>query len=578
MRGFIISNIKSALLFHSDKDDNLVYNTEKIDDYYISRLTNKKFENDKIFELTKNYFVVLEGVILNKQQLQIRGKTWANTVLELIDNNNLYFDLFRGNYAGAHYDINNKEWTIYTNHFSNKSVFYYYEDNVFIASTDFLSIVEVLRENNIAFSFNEKAAYQLMSYGFMIDDTTYINEIHKLPYGSYIKKTENTIKINRYYDFDYCNTKKNISDKEIIDKLDKLFREAVYLEFEKDKEYGYKHISQLSGGLDSRMVNWVACDLGFDEILNISFSQADYLDEKIAKTVSQKLGTELMIKTLNDGLFLRDIKEITKMTEGMSIYAGVCHVNGMMKYINYNSFGLMHTGDLGDAIIGTYISGKNDEKYYGAYSYKLAHKVDINKYKNINVEKFLMINRGFNGVIHSMISMSNYIENISPFLYKDFFDFCITEIPFDKRKDHYIYKKWILEKYPNVAQIPVERYYNGYIKDSKLLILLRKIKHKGIVECVIWLCNKVGIIRNNNRIYSKNSMNPFDKWYKENGRVKEFMDNYYSSCFRTISNNKILSIDLIKDLDDLYVFGNAIEKTQIITVLSAIMDMYNLNE
>lgn len=62
-----------------------------------------------------------------------------------------------------------------------------------------------------------------------------------------------------------------------------LFSNTVRLEFEKDVEYGYKHIVTLSGGLDSCITALLAHKLGYVNQLNFTFSQSDYLDEKILK-------------------------------------------------------------------------------------------------------------------------------------------------------------------------------------------------------------------------------------------------------------------------------------------------------
>ncbi|PEN17505.1 asparagine synthase, partial [Bacillus wiedmannii] len=93
------------------------------------------------------------------------------------------------------------------------------------------------------------------------------------------------VEVHRYFNLN--NTpREDKSEEAIIEEMDSLFREAIRLQFEKDREYGYKHIASLSGGLDSRMVNFVAHDLGYKDILNYTFSQSNYLDEKIAKDIA----------------------------------------------------------------------------------------------------------------------------------------------------------------------------------------------------------------------------------------------------------------------------------------------------
>ena len=59
--------------------------------------------------------------------------------------------------------------------------------------------------------------------------------------------------------------------------------------FEKDLEYGYKHLVALSGGLDSRMTAWVGHNMGYTNMLNYTFSQTDYLDETVPKEITDTL-------------------------------------------------------------------------------------------------------------------------------------------------------------------------------------------------------------------------------------------------------------------------------------------------
>ena len=97
----------------------------------------------------------------------------------------------------------------------------------------------------IHYTFNERAAYDILTYGFMTTDGTMIDEIKKLPYGCYIHITNSSsFTINRYFDFNYyddicLNKDKHLDEDAIIEKLDMLFRRAVSLAFEKDNEYGY---------------------------------------------------------------------------------------------------------------------------------------------------------------------------------------------------------------------------------------------------------------------------------------------------------------------------------------------------
>ena len=117
----------------------------------------------------------------------------------------------------------------------------------------------------------------------MLEDNTLFNEIKKLIAGHYILIKSGKLHIVQYYKLSNIPNYDQ-SQQKIIENIDILFRQAIKRAFDKDKEYGYKHLVALSGGLDSRMTTWVAHDMGYGEnIVNFTFSQSDYLDETIPK-------------------------------------------------------------------------------------------------------------------------------------------------------------------------------------------------------------------------------------------------------------------------------------------------------
>ena len=166
-----------------------------------------------------------------------------------------------------------------------RSFVYHNERNVVIAS-QFDYIIEHLVSNKISYTFNRDAAYSMLTYGYMCDNRTYANEIIRLMPGECIELANNKIKQSVYWKLN-----KNKYDllssttDEIIDGVDERFRKAVKYEFEKDLEYGYSHVSDMSGGFDARMVTWVAHNMGYSPILNIHYSQSNSNEEKISKQI-----------------------------------------------------------------------------------------------------------------------------------------------------------------------------------------------------------------------------------------------------------------------------------------------------
>lgn len=578
MPGFIISNIDFENCIDqidSNNEFKSVRNKFVVDDYCIYRATLDKFVDDKLFVDDKDLFVITEGIFLNKKQLMVKyNSDWNTTVKRMIgESENAYFDIFRGVFSGAHYNKSLKKWMFYTSTTGEKPLFYYEKNGKFVVASDLNWIACILKNQGMSYEVDNDAIYDMLTYGFMASNRTYIGDVKKLEYGEYLVWQNGKFEKSRYYDLNYlskdCNGQNDVSDEEIIEKLDILFTEAVNLEYEKDREYGYKSFACLSGGLDSRMAAWIANESGYDNCVNLTFGRSGYLDEIIAKKVAKQLGNDLIIKSLDDGLFIKDYQPIIAMNSGLTLYSGISLLYYAIKDIDFSKYGILHTGDVGDAVIGVFDGHSEYPHTPGAYSVRLSDKVkDV--YDNRGIEKFKMATRGYNGVIGSQMMSNHYADSVTPFLYRDFIDYCIGSIPHDKRKDHYIYKKWILAKHPEAAKIPVERYHGGLLTEGKLKQNLRKAKKMGILACCDWALWKLKLKKSLNKKLEKNDMNPFDYWYESNASIKNTINDCYCEKIEKLCKRGVLNPDIKADFDYLFANGSVVEKTQCITALCAV--------
>ncbi len=377
----------------------------------------------------------------------------------------------------------------------------------------------------------------------------------------YIKIENGDFQVLRYFRVD--NTPDNTqTEDEIIENVDRLFREAVKQEFEKDREYGYKHIASLSGGLDSRMTVWVAHELGYTQQLNLTFSQSGYIDETVAKQITSDLKHEWVFFSLDNGIYLKNLEEMIGITYGNTLYSGAAHVNHAVSRINFERYGLYHTGQLGDVVLGTYYSrGDPETPYYpgaGAYSTKLIRKDETRylKWSYPNEEVFKFYNRGFNGILSGNLPVQKYTEVSSPFLDVDFFTYCL-KIPFKYRFNHVIYKKWILKKHSEAAKYVWEK-MQAPITATTIKIKGRELTLKALHRKII---NR---IINKDPLKSKWHMNPIDYWYETNEDLRKFFHEYYHQNIGLIKNEKVKRM-----LVHLFEKGNTIEKTQVLTLLAA---------
>lgn len=566
MPGFLgaINKQEATHNFKKNNNDNLVVDFLKKNKFYLERRTINKFLNDKVFVETEKYIIITEGVILNKNKLMNTyfADSFSSAIIKMYKKNGEdFFSEFRGSFSGLFYDKQNDKWLIYTNFIGDKQIFYYRNNNEIVFGSEINYILEYLNNNNVSYNLDQNGAYFLLTYGYMLENYTLFKEIKKLNAGNYIKIKNNKVKIKQYHKIN--NTPNNNQGKdEIIENIDYLFRKAIELEFDKDKEYDYKHIAGLSGGLDSRMTNWVAHDMGYKNILNYTYSQTNYLDEKIAKKIATDLNHEFIFKALDNGTSLKDIEKTIKITKGLVLYYGPAQVNDFIDLFNFKNYGLVHTGQVGGIIKGFY--NNNDKLKYGGYfSSKLLNKLNyqiLNKYDNEG--KFILKNRQFNGTLQGNLPMQLKTETVSPFLNKDLIDYCL-KIP-NSYDQNELFFKWMLKKYPKSTKYKWD-HLNAKITDPIINIMGRSVSIKKLPKKISnKILRMIGLKKS--AMNSKNHMNPMDYWYNNNENINNFFNNYFKNNINRLDKYK----DLKNDCIYLYQEGNTREKTQVLTLLATL--------
>jgi len=520
------------------------------------RHTNNKFLYDKAFNQKDELFIVFEGILLNKEDLTKKKANISTIDLysEIYTKKSSLLNQLRGEWSGAIYNKIENNLIAFTNQTSSKPVFYYNTDELFILSSELKSITDILHINNIKNELDEDGAVMLLTYGYMLEDYTLIKGIKKLKAGYYLELTNNKLSITKYHEFKYAPLEK--SKEYYIEELDKLFTKAVHQEYLKDKEYNYKHFSTLSGGLDSRMNIMIANKLKFDTT-NFCASQNNYLDEKIAKKISSDLKNEFLFTSLNNGIFLYNIDRPVNSNDGLVFYSGSAHILDSLKNINFNDYGLVHTGMLGDGILGNFVKDKKDNKL----NIKDGLKSDIN-FKNIellvekiqanydNKELFLLYNKGFNAVLNGYLAINMYTEASAPFLDVDFLEFCLT-IPNKYRYNEKIYREWILKKHPNIAK---------YRWETTGLPLRFGPKVRYFTRGAYYILNNWLKLRNFNY-----TMIPINTWYIKNKKISETYNDYYNRNISLLNNDKIKII-----VEELFNSKNPSNLVLPLTLLSAI--------
>lgn len=556
----LINRNGNSISLDKDKDKEWIY-----DDLGITCFYKKypKFENDKIFISNNSYLVILDGIIFNNNKLikKYSRKDWYETVIYMYETHGEeFYNDFRGSFNGVIVDKKNKKLISFTNQIGDRTVFYHENDESVIISSNFNYIVDLLKNNKIRYKLDETYVKYMLTFGFMLDETTCIKNVKRLLPGHYLKYQGNEIRVKKYFEFK--NDEISITEDEALKRINEAFINALKLEINKDKEYGYKSIMDISGGLDSRTVNYVSKKIGYKNILNISYSQMDSYEEKVTRQLVKDLGFDYLFKALDNASFIYEIDDIIEKNYGLTIFSGFTGGKQTLEALNLDNIGIQHTGLLGDMNDGSFSSVSYHEKPYFEEKYRFSRLLEksildskvLEKYKTH--ELFCFYTRGLLGGLGTHLIRQNYVETYSPFEDVDFLNITF-QLPLDMRING-IFKKWLIKYYPEATKI-VYDHTMCKITDSDIKIKLRKV--------LIYLPRKIKrLLGAKNSQKSHESMNPYEYWYRNNKELRQFIDLYYNENI-----NQLDEYDELKRLnEEMYLNGNMIDKMLMMTVLGTI--------
>jgi len=338
-----------------DKETDIQYEKIEYHNIFLIRRTLKKFLDDKVFLETSKYIIAIEGVIFNKTDLmsQYTQDNWGSCIINMYENKGeTFFKEFRGSFSGFLYNKIDDISLIFTDHIGEKPIYFYEDNTEIIFSSTLKYILQLFITNDIGYDLDIQGAYSLLTHGYMLEDLTPFKGVKRLKAGNYIKVSKNKIEINRFHLFSNKPNYK-LKDDEIIDKLDLLFKQAIKRQWLKNEEYGFTNYAPLSAGLDSRITTWALSEIG-KNIVNVTYSQSNYLDEIIPKKISTELKTHFLFKTLDNGLSLMYLDEIVRKNCGIILYGGPAQVWDTFRLLNQKEIGVIHTGMLGNILGSIY--------------------------------------------------------------------------------------------------------------------------------------------------------------------------------------------------------------------------------
>lgn len=536
-----------------------------------------KFQEDRLFFDSKNKLILLDGVIFNKNELigtSNKKRDWKNIYEELIEKYSVQFiNYLRGSFCGIVYDHKKNEGIAFTNHSGEKALFYYAKDNLLIITSHMEIMYEMLKKNEQLIEMDSQACYEMLITGSCLHGNTMLKHVRRVTGGKYIKFDEMGAEEKRYHMFHNIPEHEFGMD-ECIDKADKLFRQAVDRIFQKSEEYHYKTEADLSGGLDSRLVTWVAHDLGYKNIVNVCYCQAGRLDHISSQKIAKYLGNEYFFYSMDrGGVFLKDVEEMTKVTGGQIVYCLCTGARRAFNELNLDNIGIVATGLLGEILNAYWTEGDvhtqpqyTNVRYSDIIDLKIPKEYaeEYDNYEQMNLYEFSNL-----FFLSSAFSRQDRCEVYSPFVDKDFLEFAYR-IPLKYRKNYYFTQNWILKKYPEAAKFvwqtkmkPIDKAYYHKIYGPKIVW--------NIEDYILRVYNKIcRILKINSQIALKGDMNPLQLWYDSNPELRDFFIRYY------MENKFVVKDEALKaKMEKMFQIGNCRDKALVINLL-AILKEYNL--
>ena len=517
---------------------------------------NDRYTEDQIFSASDTELLVQDGVVVNLDAL--RAETGCTALRDVLFSlgADAYPARLTGPNCGAYYTTQTDLLRCHTNHTGDGFLFYADMPEYTAVSNDLNLIHAWLKHTGQPVTPDERALMALMTYGFMIDDRTPVSEICRLGPGKRLLVTPEGARTEVYCRFEFAD--REMTKDEALEKMDALFRASVERSFRKDLAYGItNHLTDMSGGLDSRMTNVVARDLGFDGIVDMNYCQSGSVELRCSSAVAAHLGNRFLYMQLDDHSFLYDIDKLIDMNYGLAIFCGITGGEQMLSALNTAAFGLEHTGMLGGAVADCYCNAdqhmpvsQTDYRYSQTVDFPIPEDV-LRAYENN--EAFGFYCRGFRGVLSTGLIRRHYAYPVSPFVDPELLAFCFS-IPLRYRNEHRLYLRWIEKKYPDVASLPSTR--PPYSKPLSMLFW-RARRKSGVLRYA--LLKKLGRAD----LSRPRDMNPFSYWWDTDEKLRAFCDAYYQDNMPRLE----MCPSIRDDVETLYASSLVMDKMLALNVL-----------
>jgi asparagine synthase (glutamine-hydrolysing) len=430
----------------------------------------------------KQYAITYNGEIYNFQELRadlerlgykFKSRTDSEVVLySYVQWGEKCLDRFNGMFAFAVWDKAKQELFLARDRYGIKPLYYTLRDKTLLFASESKSF---LTHPEFEKKINFGALLEYFTFQNIFTDDTLLDGVKLLPAGCWMKipLASNclSLKPNQYWDFDFSEPAKSVSEKDYLSELDRLFHQAVKRQLISDVEIG----AYLSGGMDSGSITAIAAKqlsyiktftCGFD-LSSASGLEMGFDEREKAECMSNLFKTEHYEMVLKAGDMERILPKLAWHLEELRV--GQSYPNYYIARLASKFVKVVLSGAGGDELFGGYpwryyrALVNNDfedyiDKYYlfwqrlipnsllkGVFSPiwdKVENVWTKNIFKDVFKKKNILLNRPEDYINHSLyfeaktflhgllvvedkLSMANSLEVRLPFLDNDLVDFAM---------------------------------------------------------------------------------------------------------------------------------------------------------
>lgn len=563
MPGFRITNIHSDVPLNNFDNTRCKTDVIEFEDWKINRNTLNKFLDDKVFFEFNDHIVVLEGVIYNACHIrETLGKQSFLDAVEILvrQPTKQFIQSLDGACSGAIIYKKEKRVVVFTSVLGEKSIFFTKYQGKFIIGSQLNYITDIMCHKNIVRIPNETAISQFLAYGFYLDDSTCIEGVKRLYPGTYLEIKNGNLTVQEYNKIEYSQIY-DYPEKRLIQMLQTAFLNAMKKIVNKNAEYGYCNLINISGGADSRMIACAAKKINCPNVLLNCYGESGCDDARISEQIAHILGYPYIFRSTDNADCMMHIDENIQMNNGATIYYGITGGKAMLEMLNQESFGLEITGLLGDIFDGsmvvTYSEGKIDENYTRFRCSKVMEygkdfifpKSENGRFKKNENELYWFHARGMLFGMTSYFIRQNFVEVATPFGDSDFLKIYLS-IPWNIRVKQKLLRKWFVQEYPFAASLK-------YANTGTSL--------KSTLNWWGWYLEKWQVLKRKLTISFLNrplGMNDIRYWYNSNKQFSEYISSYY------LDTINVLEGDIKEKIERLYKSPIISDRLLAVTVLA----------